>query len=48
MTAGTSLQLGSLQLILSSDGDPIYCVCRQPDDLQVRDRGLLMTSASFT
>ena len=30
----SAIQLGSLQLILSSDGDPIYCVCRQPDDLQ--------------
>ena len=30
----SAIQLGSLDLILSTDGDPLYCVCRQPDDLQ--------------
>ena len=28
------VQLTSLQLILSTDGEEVYCVCRQPDDLQ--------------
>ena len=30
----SSIQLASVQLILQTDGEPLYCVCRQPDDLQ--------------
>ena len=30
----SGVELGSLNLILATDGAPLYCLCRQPDDLQ--------------
>ena len=34
MYKSCGIELGSLSIILSTDGNELYCLCRQPDDLQ--------------